>query len=133
MRKGLLVLLVCLVSLGFGLTEPRLEEIKTYDDFESFYADWEKYRALSNYCYIEQSINQDQLDDTKDYTQLLSLMYQTELTTEYSFAYKTKNGDIYAFTFSNMPSINKKNFYAEDQEEYNKAKAAYEELIKEEK
>ena len=59
MRKGLLVLLVCLVSLGFGFTEPRLETIKTYDNFEAFYADWEKYRALSDYCYIEQYIHRD--------------------------------------------------------------------------
>jgi hypothetical protein len=131
MRKVLLVLLVCLASLGFGFTEPKSEKIKTYDDFKSFYADWEKYRALSNYCYIEQYIKQDQLDDTKDYTQLYSMMYRTDFITEYAFIYITKNGDNYVFTFSNMPSMNKKNFDTEDQIEYNKAKAAYEELIKE--
>lgn len=103
LRKLLIACLV-LVCFGFG------EKLKDYSDFKSFYADWEKYKAITKYCYIVQS-----KWDIKERT-ILSLWQDDKEAEsgstfrEYHFIYVNKDGICHEFRFTNVNWSNYKMF-----------------------
>jgi hypothetical protein len=103
--RFILLTLICLLSLGFS------DLVKVYLDFDEFYADWDTYKVLTKYCYMQSdAIDIAGVELLSLYKEVASDTKGEQQSAEYMFKYTKPTGEIFWFIFTNTKWSNHKMF-----------------------